>query len=131
MTYLNLIKSGYTASLAALFMALQLSACSSGGGGGDNTVATGSASVSWARPTLREDNSTLPVEEIAGYRVYYGSASEDYQRDIDVVSDGSSNGTVTVDGLDVGSTYYFVVTAYDTEGRESLYSSPPIEITIQ
>ncbi|MES0326847.1 MAG: hypothetical protein ABUK13_01535 [Gammaproteobacteria bacterium] len=59
-----------------------------------------------------------------------GSAAGDCQREVDVKSDGTPNGTVTIDGLLAGNTYYFVVTTYDTEERKSLYSSPEIEIKI-
>lgn len=59
-----------------------------------------------------------------------GSAAGDYQREVDVKSDGAPNVTVTIDGLLAGNTYYFVVTTYDTEGRESLYSSPETQIPI-
>ena len=59
-----------------------------------------------------------------------GSAAGDYQREVDVISDGTPNGTVTIDDLLAGNTYYFVITTYDTEGRESLYSSPEIQIQI-
>jgi hypothetical protein len=53
--------------------------------------------------------------DLAGYKLYYGEVSGVYTSTIDV-------GNVTefeVSGLEVGETYYFVVTAYDLVGNES------------
>lgn len=90
--------------------------------------AAGSAYVSWSAPFSREDDSALALSEIEGYRVYYGLASGDYQREIDVSSVGP-NGIVTLDDLSVGTTYYMVITTYDTDGRESLFSEE-VSITV-
>jgi len=49
-----------------------------------------------------------------------GSAASDYQREVDVISDGTPNGTVTTDNLLAGNIHYFVITAYDTAGFENL-----------
>lgn len=56
---------------------------------------------------------------IAGYKIYYGKASRSYSTNITV---GNVN-TYTVSGLSEGTIYYFAVTAYDGQGRESDYSS--------
>ncbi|HZR15726.1 MAG TPA: LamG-like jellyroll fold domain-containing protein [Verrucomicrobiae bacterium] len=56
---------------------------------------------------------------IAGYRLYYGSASRSYPNTIDV---GNST-TAAVNGLLTGTTYYFAVTAYTTAAVESDFSS--------
>ena len=53
--------------------------------------------------------------DIAGYKVYYGTATRDYQNMLDV---GPFTSAV-IDGLSGGVTYYFAVTAYDTSGNES------------
>lgn len=56
--------------------------------------------------------------DLAGYKVYYGLESRNYETYIDV-------GNVTsylLDGLDYGHTYYVAVTAYDTLGNDSGYS---------
>lgn len=39
------------------------------------------------------------------------------------------NGIVTLDDLSVGTTYYMVITTYDTDGRESLFSEE-VSITV-
>lgn len=56
---------------------------------------------------------------VAGYDVYYGTASGVYTNVVDVGD--STNATIT--GLEVGPTYYFAVTAYNTNGVQSAYSS--------
>jgi hypothetical protein len=66
-------------------------------------------SISW------NDNSE---SDVAGYKVYYGTATHNYQNMLDV---GPFTSAV-IDGLNVGATYYFAVTAYDTSGNESAKS---------
>jgi len=53
--------------------------------------------------------------DLAGYRLYYGLGSGQYDEIIDV----GNVTTNTVTGLEAGLTYYFVVTAYNTAGLES------------
>jgi len=67
--------------------------------------------------TLQWNPNTDP--SIAGYNVYYGSASRNYTNVINV---GAVTST-TVDGLVEGQTYYFAVTAYTFDGEESDYSN--------
>ena len=55
---------------------------------------------------------------LSGYKIYYGTLSQNYTKSIDIGN--SISGTVT--NLDPGQAYYFAVTAYDNEGNESLYS---------
>jgi hypothetical protein len=56
--------------------------------------------------------------DLAGYNIYYGTASGDYSRRIDV---GNTSEYTVVD-LDEGVTYYLAATAYDQKGNESAYS---------
>ncbi len=66
--------------------------------------------------TLAWDPNTEP--DLAGYNFYWGYTSRDYAFSADV-----GNVTqYTVTGLIPGITYYFAVTAYDTEDLESDYS---------
>lgn len=67
--------------------------------------------------TLAWDPNQEP--DLAGYKLYYGTSSGSYQQSVDV-------GNLTqysLSGLQNGVTYYFAVTAYDTEGYESGYSN--------
>lgn len=66
--------------------------------------------------TLAWDPNTEP--DLAGYRVYYGTAPREYVDSIDV-------GNITTYQLDYlldGVTYFIAVTAYDTSGNESDFS---------
>lgn len=56
---------------------------------------------------------------LAGYRLYYGTASRTYETRIDV----GNVTTYRLTGLLDGVTYYLAVTAYDQQGRESDYSN--------
>src|ERR1700682_3425154 len=58
--------------------------------------------------------------DIAGYRLYYGTDPQAYTATIDV---GNAI-TATVSDLREGIVYFFVVTAYNTAGFESLFSNP-------
>ena len=82
--------------------------------------ATGSASLSWVAPTTKTDGSPLSLSEIAGFRIYHGTTSDNLTRLRDL-SDGSAT-SYTVTGLE-SATHYFAVTDYDYNGNESGYSS--------
>ena len=69
-------------------------------------VAGADAQLSW-----NPSSST----NIAGYTVYCGAASNNYTNHFDARN--QTNAIVT--GLTVGANYYFVVTAYSADGRES------------
>ena len=70
-----------------------------------------------AQVTLAWDAETDP--NVAGYKVYYGTASLDYQSTTDV----KNSTTSTFSNLQIGTTYYFAVTAYSATGVESGYSA--------
>lgn len=74
----------------------------------------GTANLAW---------NAVTASNLAGYRVYYGTSSGNY---VQAFGQGIDVGNVlayTVTGLTSGVTYYFAVTAYDTSGNESTYSS--------
>lgn len=56
---------------------------------------------------------------LAGYKLYYGPASRAYTNAVDV---GNAT-TFSIPNLIEGVTYYFAVTAYNTSGAESDFSS--------
>jgi hypothetical protein len=66
---------------------------------------------------LAWDPNTEP--DLAGYKLYYGNASEDYSQVLDV----GDTTMYTVTNLTAGNTYYFAVTAHDASGYESDYSN--------
>src|SRR5882724_2160189 len=57
--------------------------------------------------------------DIAGYRLYYGTAPHTFTERIDV----GNTVIATVSDLLGGNVYYFAVTAYNTAGVESLFSN--------
>jgi hypothetical protein len=69
-----------------------------------------------AELSLAWDANTEP--DLAGYYIYYGTASGDY---FDPINVGDVT-EVTLTGFDDGGTYYFAATAYDEDGNESAYS---------
>ncbi len=56
---------------------------------------------------------------VAGYKVYYGTTSHNYTSSVDVGNQTS----YTLMGLVDGTTYYIALTAYNSSGVESGYSS--------
>jgi len=56
--------------------------------------------------------------DLAGYNVYYGTASGQYG---EAISTTETSQLLTLTPSE-GTTYYFAVTAYDTSGNESGYS---------
>jgi hypothetical protein len=66
---------------------------------------------------LAWDPNTEP--DVAGYKVYYGLGSRNYDRVMDV---GNSTSCV-VSGLEQGRTYYFAATAVNTANIESDFSN--------
>jgi hypothetical protein len=67
--------------------------------------------------TLQWDAVTHP--QLAGYKVYYGYASRQYNTNVNV---GKSI-TAALSNLKDVQVYYFAVTAFDTSGKESAYSN--------
>lgn len=124
----QLMKGSLKKGLIAASMAVQLAGC----GGGDSSidsavssvVTASSATVSWVAPVARADGTPLSLADIGGYRVYYGASEGNYPDYIDV-SDGTAVSAV-LSKLPPG-TYYFVITTYDTAGRESEYSDVVIK----
>jgi hypothetical protein len=70
-----------------------------------------------AQTTLIWDAVIHP--DLAGYMIYYGISSRDYDVSLDVGNWTS----VTIAGLDGSETYYFAVTAYSVYGEESDFSN--------
>ena len=56
---------------------------------------------------------------VTGYEVYYGTTSGDYSNGIDA----GTNVATQIAGLNTGTTYYFVVVAYNAAGTQSVPSS--------
>jgi hypothetical protein len=81
-------------------------------------AAPGSATLTWTPPTTNEDGS--PLNDLAGYRVYWGTTQGVYASS--AVIDNPGTATYVVDNL-TPNKYYFVATAVDTAGNESVFSA--------
>ena len=60
-------------------------------------------------------------QDLAGYKVYRGTASGTYGAPLATLPKTITSHTAT--GLQIGTTYFFVITAYDGAGNESTYSN--------
>ena len=85
------------------------------------------AQITWTVPTEREDNTELKPSEIKQYKVYYGIKPGKYDYTVDVPATGAVPEKAEIT-LPTGSTYYFVVTTVDTDGRESSSYSQMVKI---
>jgi hypothetical protein len=76
------------------------------------------ATLSWDPPASSADGSDLT--DLEGYVIYVGFSPDDYTQYIDV----GNVTTYVLSDLVYDLTYHVAVTAYDTSGNESDYSSP-------
>jgi fibronectin type 3 domain-containing protein len=77
-----------------------------------NAASTSSATLSWT-PNTETD--------LASYRIYVSTNQGSYGAPVATVPAGTAS--YTVNGLAIGNTYYFRITAVDTAGNESLPSN--------
>lgn len=75
--------------------------------------------IAWTPPTSRADNTALSLNEIQGYKIYYGTSKSNYSQSIVITGGNVKNYQLS---LNVSSTYYIVLTTIDTDGRESVFS---------
>jgi len=75
-----------------------------------------SVTLVWDNPDGNSDGSDL--NDLAGYKIYYGTSSGNYTQSIDVGNITSA----AISNLSSG-TWCFATTAYDTSGNESDYSN--------
>ena len=81
-------------------------------------VSNGRATLSWTAPTANTDGSTL--SNLAGYRIRYGTSAASLTNTI--VIDNASVTTFIVEDLSP-ATWYFAVTAVNSQGAESTNSN--------
>jgi hypothetical protein len=99
--------------------------CSGDGGNAVDMLSVsvqGVVSLGWEPPTENVDGS--PLEDLAGYRIYYGQFSGSYTDELAVSDPDTSQYDVP---LPSGS-YYFAMTALDVEGNESAYSNEVVKV---
>jgi hypothetical protein len=83
-----------------------------------SAVGFGTALLAWMPPTHREDGS--PLSNLAGFRVYYGDAPNNFTQMVSLTNAGLTS--YLVENLASG-TWYFAVTAVDAAGVESPLSN--------
>jgi Fibronectin type III domain/Bacterial TSP3 repeat/Domain of Unknown Function (DUF1080) len=77
-----------------------------------SSVRAAEVHLAWDAPATADGT---PLQDLAGYKVYYGSTSQLY----DVVIDIGNQTTYTLSGLRAGHQYFFSVVAYDHSLNES------------
>ena len=80
-------------------------------------VAATSVTLGWVAPTQNSNGS--PITDLAGYKIHYGTASENYTKVVAVSNPSLSR--YVLDSLESG-TYFFAITAYNSKGIESTLS---------
>jgi hypothetical protein len=83
-----------------------------------NQISNGSASLTWIPPTQNSDGSALT--NLAGYKIYYGTAPGSLSQSIKIASVGLTS--YTISNLST-ATWYFGMTAYTASGAESSISN--------
>lgn len=81
-------------------------------------VTTGSATLTWTRPTLNTDGSALT--DLYSYRIYYGASSSALNNSVVVNGDLTSH---TISNLATG-TWYFAISSINASGVEGSRSNP-------
>jgi hypothetical protein len=107
-----------TASLPAFSITVGTATAGSGSTPGSTAPSGPGVSLAWNVPTQTEDGETL--QDLAGYRIHYGTDQNVLVNSIEVQSAGSN--TFTVQNLRPG-TYYFAVRAVAANGAESKLSN--------
>jgi Fibronectin type III domain len=87
-------------------------------GSTSTTPVNRSAALSWEAPTTNTNGSALT--DLAGYRIYYGSTSDDLKQSVQITN--VSTLTYIVNDLTPG-TWYFAVMAVTSTGSESALSN--------
>jgi hypothetical protein len=85
-------------------------------------TALGSMMLSWEPPTENEDGTAL--DNLAGYKLYYGTTSGNYTRQVRISTPGLSS--YVIENL-LPDTYYVVATSFTTSGVESRYSNEAVK----
>jgi len=94
--------------------------------GSTDTNLTDNVEFSWVAPSEREDNTSISLSEIASYKIYYGETKGSYNYSVTINNNSAQSYTFT--NLPAG-TFHFVLTARDTDGRESQFS-PVVTVVI-
>jgi hypothetical protein len=86
---------------------------------------TGSIALSWSAPATNSDGT--PITDLAGYRVYYGTASGYYTDNVTITNPSTLSATISNLPAD---TYFVIVRAFNSVNAES-QASAEVSKTIQ
>ena len=70
--------------------------------------------LGWVAPT--QNSNGTPITDLAGYKIHYGTASQDYTQVVSITNPSLSR--YVLDSLPSG-TYYFAISSYNSKGLES------------
>jgi hypothetical protein len=118
----NRMTSTMARLIFCMSLALPLVSCS--GGGSNEPTGSAPAATATASALFQWDPNT--ETDLAGYKIYEATSSGQYGVPIATLASSSTSYEAT--GLQKGSTYFFVMTAFDTSGNEG---PPSDELTIQ
>lgn len=89
------------------------------GAGGSGPITYGSTTLHWSAPTTRIDNTAASLSSIQSYRLYFGPSANYTPNFINIKGGTTTQYKVT---LPSGS-YYFRISAIDTDGYEGMRSA--------
>ena len=118
-TYSNIVITaydGYSKAVLPAFKILVSAASSPIEPPSPDQGATGSVTLSWTPPTRNTDGSVLT--NLQGYHIYYGTTPEELRSTLTISNPGVTR-YVMSNLLQARATWYFAMTAYDRNGRES------------
>jgi type IV pilus biogenesis protein CpaD/CtpE len=119
MTMRTFIQTVTLLAILALLSACGSSDSSSSQSAPHNSDLNENVTLRWTAPTTRSDGTYLESSDLAGYRIYMGNSSNNLSPLVDL---NDSNITeYLVANLSAGS-YYFAISAYDTDGQEGQLS---------
>jgi hypothetical protein len=78
------------------------------------TTSSTAVTLGWVAPT--QNSNGTPITDLAGYKIHYGTASEDYTQVVSITNPSLSR--YVLDSLASG-TYYFAISSYNSQGVES------------
>ena len=102
-------------------LVLSLSVVAGCGGGGDGGAASPPSSIPAATSSLRFQWDPVAASDLAGYRIYRSTTPGTYGSAVATLTPSTT--TYQMTNLTKGTTYYFVLTAFDANGNESVFSS--------
>lgn len=86
------------------------------------TVDVFDKTIRWQPPEYNEDGT--PANDLAGYVIYWGNSSRSYTGSYRINSASTTSWEADI----TPGTYYFAMTAFDSEGNESDYSNELLKI---